>query len=63
MIYTEDQLLAAEWRVGRKLGRTLYAELGPRPDQDHVLIGMLDSELLARAACEAHNAWLAGGAS
>lgn len=41
-----------EWRVGRSVGRTIYAIIGP--DRD-VLIGVLDSKFLAEAAVYAHN--------
>ncbi len=45
------------WRVGRKAGRTIYAMKGNRPSDDDVLIGMLDTPELAKAAVEAHNHW------
>lgn len=43
------------WRVGRKLGRTIYA-MGDQDDEgDGVLIGVMDTAELAREAVEAHN--------
>lgn len=48
-------LLSLPWRVGRHLGRTIYAQLGAEPSDDDVLIGMMDSRELAEAACLAHN--------
>lgn len=36
------------WRVGRKLGRTLYI--------DEVLVGMVDTREIAAAICDAMNA-------
>lgn len=47
------------WRVGRKVRRTLYAQVGPEPSDDDKLIGMLDTAKLAAAAVDAHNRWLA----
>lgn len=38
------------WRVGRKVGRTVY-------DADDVLIGVMDSPLLAGWVVEAVNTW------
>lgn len=44
------------WRVGRKVGRTIYA-IGDQdgPEGDGVLIGVMDTAELAREAVEAHN--------
>ena len=39
----------SEWRVGRKLGRTLY--------EDEKLVGMMDTPELAERVCEAMNDW------
>lgn len=47
------------WRVGRKVRRTVYAQVGPEPDDHDKLIGMFDTASLAQAAVDAHNAWLA----
>lgn len=46
------------WRVGRKLGRTLYAQLGPDPGEGDLLLGMLDDAELAAYIVELHNASL-----
>jgi hypothetical protein len=43
------------WRVGRKVGRTIYAQLGDEPSDDDVLIGMMDTPALAKDAVESHN--------
>jgi hypothetical protein len=59
------RLLLAEWRVGGSVGRTLYAIFGPEHgheharDDDAVMIGVRDTEQLARGAALAHNEWLA----
>ena len=47
--------LLLSWRTGRKVGRTIYAQLGPEPSDDDVLIGMMDTPELAAEACAAHN--------
>jgi hypothetical protein len=52
---TDRTLLKARWRVGRKVGRTVYAMVGAKPSGDDVLIGVMDSEALARDAVGAHN--------
>lgn len=43
------------WRVGRKVKRTVYAQLGPEPDDHDPIIGLLDTKALAEAAVRAHN--------
>lgn len=43
------------WRVGRKVGRTIYAQLGPEPSDDDPLIGVMDTRGIAQAAVEGHN--------
>ncbi len=46
------------WRTGRKLGRTIYAQLGALPGDDDPLIGVMDTPALADEAALAHNAQL-----
>lgn len=46
-------LIRWPWRVGRTVGRTIYAT--PPGDEDGVLIGLFDTPDLAAAACRAHN--------
>ena len=46
------------WRVGRKVKRTIYAQVGPEPDDHDKLIGLMDTAELAWAAVVAHNALL-----
>lgn len=47
------------WRVGRKVGRTIYAILnGTEPSDDDFLIGMMDTQELAENAVSSHNAIL-----
>lgn len=48
-----------KWRQGMKLGRTLYAQIGPEPTEFDTLIGMIDNSHLARYIVEIHNASLA----
>lgn len=47
------------WRVGRKVGRTIYMVVGPEPSDDDVLIGVMDSPEIAGEAVCAHNRLLA----
>jgi hypothetical protein len=52
-------LTSLPWRQGRRVGRHLYAQLGPVPSDDDPVIGTLDTAELAAEACESHNAALA----
>jgi hypothetical protein len=51
------------WRVGRKVGRTIYQQVGPEPSDDDVLIGFMDTPELAWQAVAAHNFRIGIGAS
>jgi hypothetical protein len=46
------------WRVGRKVGRTVYAVTGPTASDTDVLIGVMDTRTLAAEAVACHNARL-----
>jgi hypothetical protein len=54
--HTPENLLALPWRTGRRVGRTVYAQIGPDPSGDDVLIGVLDHPRLAADAVDTHNA-------
>jgi hypothetical protein len=43
------------WRTGRKVGRTIYAQFGPEPTDDDLLVGVMDTRELAQEAVESHN--------
>jgi len=43
------------WRVGRRVGRTIYAVVGDQPGDHDPLIGVMDTKALAEAAVRAHN--------
>jgi hypothetical protein len=45
----------SRWRVGRKVGRTVYVQLGPEPSDDDPLIGMMDTRELAAQVVLDHN--------
>lgn len=47
--------LTVSWRTGRKVGRTIYAQIGSDPSDGDVLIGVMDTAALAAAAVRAHN--------
>jgi hypothetical protein len=53
--FESRELIDTPWRVGRKLGRTIYAQLFNEPSDDDPVIGIMDSEDLAKAAVELHN--------
>lgn len=44
-------------RVGRKVGRTLYLQIGNEPSDDDELIGIVDTVMLAKAICLAFNGY------
>lgn len=50
-----EDLAALPWRVGRSLGRTVYAQRGDKPGKDDVLLGLMESEWLAQRVVELHN--------
>jgi len=53
-------VLLLPWRIGRKLGRTLYAVIGDEPADNDILLGLLDDELVAKLIVDTHNEALAG---
>ncbi len=48
-------ILDLRWRAGRKVGRTVYAQLGSEPSDNDPIIGMFDSVELAARAVKDHN--------
>lgn len=44
------------WRVGRKVGRTIYEQQSDDPADGDRLIGLMDTRELAAEAVRAHNA-------
>lgn len=49
------------WRVGTKLGRTIYRQVGPEPSEQDVLLGMMESaELAGRVVCLHNQPHLSG---
>ena len=59
----EDQPVLRPWRVGRKVGRTIYQQQSADPADGDVLIGLMDSRELAQAAVDAYNRLLAARAA
>ena len=51
---TDGDYSQVPWRVGRSVGRTIYAVVDPDADKQ-VLIGMMDTRELAADAVESHN--------
>lgn len=43
------------WRVGRKVGRTIYAQCCDEPSDEDPLIGVMDTPGLAAESVAAHN--------
>jgi hypothetical protein len=44
------------WRVGRKVGRTIYYQTGTEPSDDDELVGVMDTPQLAALVVQAVNA-------
>ena len=44
-----------KWRVGRKVGRTIYVQLSNEPSDKDPLIGVMDTPELAQAVIKEHN--------
>lgn len=65
----KDRFVDFPWRIGRKVGRTIYAQVGrtiyaqvgSMPSDDDVMIGAVDTPRLAAAAVKAHNHNLLSG--
>lgn len=51
-------VLKCKWRIGRKVGRTIYAMIDILASDDDILIGMMDSYELSVNVVESHNATL-----
>lgn len=45
------------WRVGRKVGRTIYRQTGPDPSDADELIGVMDTPALAYEVVRTRNAF------
>jgi hypothetical protein len=52
---TPGDIVLMRWRIGRKVGRTIYAMVGSQPSDDDILIGMMDHENIAAIAVHNHN--------
>lgn len=51
----EALIVTSRWRIGRKVGRTIYVMTTTEPTDHDILIGCMDSEMIAAAAVNAHN--------
>lgn len=51
-----DDVLAAEWRQGRRVGRCIHMMVSPEPSEQDVLIGVFDSPELSAHIVALHNA-------
>lgn len=49
------------WRVGRKVGRTIYVVVDDLPGEGDLLIGMMDTAAQAQSAVVCHNTVLEMG--
>lgn len=43
------------WRVGRKLGRTLYHQVEQTPSDRDVFLGLMETAALAQQVADEHN--------
>lgn len=51
----DSDALDMPWRVGPKVGRTIYAQFGDEPSDDDPLIGVMDTRALATEVVDSHN--------
>lgn len=51
----DQEAIKLRWRVGGKVGRTVYAQKQEELSPDDYLLGMMDSPELAKALVKAHN--------
>lgn len=51
----EDSANNYPWRVGRKLGRTIYAQEGDEPSDDDAFLGLMETEDIAATVVNAVN--------
>ena len=51
-------LVRLPWRTGRRVGRTIYAQVSGKANSADVLIGLMDTVELADEAVASHNALL-----
>lgn len=47
--------MTQKWRVGRKVGRTVYVQLGEEPSDRDILIGLMDTPEIAALAVRGVN--------
>lgn len=52
---SEMDPVSKRWRVGRKVGRTIYAQTSRDPKDSDLLIGLMDTRELATEVVTAHN--------
>lgn len=50
-----EQTFGRPWRIGRSLGRTVYAQVGDEPSKRDIFLGIMETEALARAVVHEHN--------
>lgn len=62
MVMTEAEgfVLNQKWRMGRTVGRTVYAQLSDDPKDSDPLIGVMDTAVFAAHIVKLHNDGLAG---
>ncbi len=47
--------VSQRWRTGRKVKRTIYVQTGPKPSDEDMLVGVMDTPELARIVVDAVN--------
>ena len=54
-LYLHSDMRDASWRIGRSLGRTVYAQLGTEPSKADVLVGLMETKAPAEDVVAQHN--------
>lgn len=54
--HSAEYVLAARWRVGRRVGRCIHMMVGTEPSEQDVLIGVFDTPEMSKHIVDLHNA-------
>lgn len=52
---TDADIVSMRWRIGRSVGKNIYAMVGAEPSKADIDIGRMDSECVAANAVLCHN--------
>ena len=53
--FSDGDIVLMRWRIGRKIGKNIYAMVGDEPSDEDIDIGRMDNESIAAIAVLNHN--------